>query len=249
MKTSPLRLLALAGLSTLALHAQQYGDGLDINVRSGIDGPEYTKRKHDPEYAKDPKRARIFLLARVKEEKTGENLVRPVNAIAIAKQVTAQLEAHGFHAMLPGQKPEIIVMVKYGRGRLPNPHSTDEADKQRLGLSNSDPLQVWQTHDKFVGQEQKRQRAAYEKLIIQVTAFEYPPPKDPKQKDVLLWMTTIFVDDPDHRDLNQISEKMLAQGAAYFDRDIGREDEVIFHTDLPEGRVHLGSPEVVKEAK
>jgi hypothetical protein len=62
-------------------------------------------------------------------------------------------------------------------------------------------------------------------------------------------MTTIYVDDPDHRDLNVIAEKMLATGAPYFDRHIDREKEVVINTALPEGHVKVGAPEVVPPSK
>jgi hypothetical protein len=62
-------------------------------------------------------------------------------------------------------------------------------------------------------------------------------------------MTTMFVDDPDHRDLNLIADQMLAQGAPYFDRHVGREEEVIINTVTNEGHVNVGPVEVVKDPK
>lgn len=58
-------------------------------------------------------------------------------------------------------------------------------------------------------------------------------------------MTTMHVDDPEHRDLNEISTKMLAAGVPYFDTHVARESEVVINTALPEGRVNVGTPEVV----
>ncbi len=63
----------------------------------------------------------------------------------------------------------------------------------------------------------------------------------------------MFVDDPDHRDLNLISEQMLVKGAFYFDRPINRDDEVIINTvsgfrgngPHPDAHVEVGTPEVV----
>jgi hypothetical protein len=125
---------------------------------------------------------RLFFLAHVSEEKTGENLVRPVDAIALAKDVTQQLEAQGFHAVLP-EKPDIVITVKYGRGFLSNPYTSTDTDKQYTTLSDSGGMQVWTTHEKFVGLNERAARMKYEKLIIQVRAWEYPPPKDPKKKE------------------------------------------------------------------
>jgi hypothetical protein len=62
-------------------------------------------------------------------------------------------------------------------------------------------------------------------------------------------MTTMFVDDPDHRDLNVIAAKMLEKGAPYFDRHIGREEEVIINTATAQGHVDVGPVEVVKDPK
>jgi hypothetical protein len=248
MKTL-LFVLAAGLLAAINVRAQQYGDGIDINIRSGVDSAEQQKRDHDPAYAKGPKRGRVFFMARVSEEKTGEKLVRPVDAGALAKEVVHQLEAQGFHAVQPGQKPDIVVTVKYGRGLVTNPYTSSDDDKQHTGLSDTDSIQVWPTHQHFVGMTEKMARLRYEKLIIQVRAWEYPPPTDPKKKEKLLWMTTMFVDDPDHRDLNVIATTLLAKGAPYFDRHIGREDQVIINTNTPEGHVNVGPIDVVKDPK
>jgi hypothetical protein len=58
-------------------------------------------------------------------------------------------------------------------------------------------------------------------------------------------MTTMHVDDPDHRDLNEIAPKLLASGAPFFDRPIDREQEVVISRPVREGQVKVGTPEVV----
>jgi hypothetical protein len=230
-----------------------------IGVRSGIDQAEKDKRDHDAQYAADPaKRLRLFLLARVSEEEAGsyEKLLKPVNARVLAEQVTKQLVSQGFRPVGPNQKPELIITVKYGRGQLmSNPYldldNLPPTDPRKVGqhsnLSDSDRVGV-QAHPNYVGLEEKRQRLKYEQLIIQVRAWKYPPPIDPKQKEELLWMTTMYVDDPDHTDLNAVAEKLLAAGAPYFDRHVEREKEAVIDTSLPEGRVNVGTPEVIKSA-
>jgi hypothetical protein len=246
LKHTLLRFLVVTSLlAPVVFRAQPSPPGMVIGVRSGVDSADKEKRDRDPAYANDPRRARLFVLAHVQEEKNGLKLVKTVNAVALAKEVTAQLVAQGFHPVQPGQKPDIVVTVKYGRGFLPNPYTDSDGDKQRTNLSNTDLLAVWPTHDRFVGLEHNRQRAAQESLVIQVRAWKYPPPKDPKKKEELLWMTTVHVDDPEHRDLNEISGKMLAVGAPYFDHHIAREGEVLINTALPEGHVNVGTPEVV----
>jgi len=253
-----IRFLAILTATLLvALPARAQTDvGMDINVRSGVDNAEQARRDQDPAYAKDPaKRLRVYFLARVQEEKTEERLVKPVDAVAIAQELTCQLAARGFRPVQPSQKPEMVITVKYGRGFVSNPYLDSsnilfgDLQKQHTNLSNSDPVSPWLMHDNFVGLEEKRQRARYEKLMIQVRAWKYPPPPDPKQKTELLWATTMYVDDPQHRDLNTIAAKMLETGAPFFDQHIGVEHEVVINTAMPEGRVKVGSPEVLADPK
>ena len=248
MHTSPLlaRALLVVALGCTVfptvLCAQQ---NLDITVRAGIDLAEKHRRDHDKEYAANPTRGRIYFLARIMEEKGETKLVKPVDAIALAKLLNKQLEAAGFHAALPGQKPEIVITVKYGKGYLNNPYSNQDGDHQITPLSNSDRVEYFQTHEKFVGYYERLVAGWQEKLVIQVRAWAYPPPPDPKQKEELLWATTMIVDDPDHRDLNLVADQMLAKGAAYFDRHVEKESEVVIHTAMLDGHVNVGPPEVV----
>jgi hypothetical protein len=253
--------LALAFLLSvqLAIVAQGQTSGMEIGVRSGIDNAEKARRDKDPAYAhNDRQRLRRYLLASIKEMKTDEKLVKPMDARAIANELKKVLQAQGFRAVGPGEKPEIILTVLYGRGMVLNPYL--EPDKLPIGdfrrglrgppnLSNSIPNTAVLTHDSFVGLEAKTQALNYEKLAIQVSAMKYPPPPDPKQKPELLWQTMMYADDPDHRDLNTVMPKLLASGAPYFDKHIDREREVKISTDLPAGHVNVGAPEVVTEPK
>jgi hypothetical protein len=249
MKITPLRLLAATLLGALAARGQ---DGaFEVNVRSGVDLQEQARRVHDPAYAQTiSQRGRRFFLARVSEEKNGLDLVKPVDAHALAKEVSRQLEAQGFHAVQGTEKPDIVITVKYGRGTLPNPYAASYEIGPGARLSNSgNATAVWgPLYDHFVGIEEKRQGAAYEKLAIEVRAWKYPPPADPKETEELLWATTMCVDDPDHRDLNLVAAEMIAAGAAYFDRPIKQEDAISTWTHLPDGHVKVGTPEVVPPA-
>ncbi len=117
MKITPLRLLAATLLGTLAARGEE--GPFQVEVRSGVDRHGGTERVHDPAYAQTiAQRGRRFFLAHVSEEKSGINLVKPVDAIAIAKEVSRPLEAHGFHAIQGTEKPDIVITVKYGRGYL-----------------------------------------------------------------------------------------------------------------------------------
>lgn len=254
MNYSTLSLLLISVFSLVTARAQSTSPELTIDVRSGIDQAEKDKRDHDPVYASDAsRRLRRFFLARVSEEKTEEKLIKPVDARYLAREVTRQLEAQGFHAVGPNQKPEIIVTVKYGRGWLmSNPYVDRDnlrpGDPRKTGqvsnLSDSDRPGP-EFHYREVGREGKMQVASLEKLIIQVRAWEYPPPADPKKKEKLLWLTNMNIDDPDHIDLNTVAAKMLEAGAPYFDKPIAREHDVMVSTAMPAGHVTVGTPEVV----
>ena len=250
MKKIPSTLLAAGLLLAPAIRAQQdSGMAIDIAVRSGIDDAEKKKRDHDPAYAEDLARhARLFLLASVKPAPSVEKLVNPVNAIALARELKRQLIAQGFQPARTDQKPEIIITVEYGRGWLSNPYSNSDQDKTITNLSDSDSLVTWHKLS-FSRLEERRQWADQEKLIIQVRAWKYPPPTGPKKKLTMLWMTTMHVDDPDHRDLGVLYPKLLAAGAPYFDRHIEREQEVVTTTEIPEGRVKVGPAEVIEDKK
>ena len=93
------------------------------------------------------------------------------------------------------------------------------------------------------GYEQKLQKAGFEKLFIRITAWAYP--SGPKGKTKMLWKAVMCVDDPDHRDLNTIAAEMVAAGAPYFDKEV-REPEAEIFRPLPDGRVNVGTPEVVE---
>jgi hypothetical protein len=253
--------LSLACLLSLLSAIVGYGqvNGMEIGVRSGIDNSEKARRDHDRAYGQDDhQRLRVYLLASIKEMKTDEKLVKPIDVNAIATELRKVLQAQGFRAVGRGEKPEIILTVMYGRGMVLNPF----IDPDRLppgdfrrgmrgppNLSNSVPNTPVLTHDHFVGLEAKTQALNYEKLAIQVSAMKYPPPPDPKKKPELLWQTMMYADDPDHRDLNTIMPKLLASGAPYFDKHLDREGEIKIWTDVPSGHVRVGPTEVVPDAK
>ncbi len=92
------------------------------------------------------------------------------------------------------------------------------------------------------GQQSKIQKASLEKLYIRVTGWQYP--SDPKAKAVMVWKTTVLVDDPDSWNLNAVAGGMLQAGAAYFDQQIEAK-ELEVHAPVPEGRVEVGAAQVV----
>lgn len=251
MKISPPHLFVVVLLALLpARAASPVLEGkpiMDIGVRSGIDLEENQKRKKDPAYAQDVSRhASVYFLAAVTPHPSVGPLVREVDAIAMAKELDQQLQAHGFVPVKPGQAPQIVITAEYGRGWLSNPYADESTGADHNNLTNRDPVMPpWHLKEIFfsLGDSEKRERADEEMLIIQIKAWQYPV--EPKKKPKLLWMTSMHVDDPDHRDLNDIYKKMLAAGAPHFDQPIDHDHEVVIDTRVPEGQVKVGTPTVV----
>ena len=260
----PLRLILSVGCSKKLLiglgfvvlllasgHAQTAA-GMQIGIRSGTSPAEKAKRDQDPVYARNrAKHGQVYVLASVKEETTEMKLIKPVDALAIAKEVKRQLQQQGFREAGPKERPDVIITVRYCRGTMPDPYINpdflpvpDRRAGQRVGLSDDDPVNYFQVHEVFVGIDAKIAALNQEKLAIQVRAWKYPPPADPKKKTELAWMTTMYADDPDHRDLNLIMPQLLAAGAPYFNQHLDREHPVEINTAMPEGHVNVGAPTV-----
>ena len=155
------------------------------------------------------------------------------------------------------ETPDIALTVVYGRGWLKNPY----LDEHTMPVGMSDPPVVsmkgtdiqQMIREREPGYEAKLQDASHEKLFIHLTAWEFPgkqpaPKTGKKKKPLELWKTTMVIDDPANRDLNQFIEKMLAAGAKYFDREI-KDEEAFVDTDLPEGTVKYGEAKVMPAHK
>ncbi|MDB6095032.1 MAG: hypothetical protein JWM32_2594 [Verrucomicrobia bacterium] len=227
---------------------------VDIRVRSGIDDAEKKKRDREAAYGQDlNQHARVFLLGSVKEVIGQVKLPHAVDARDIARELKRVLLAQGFREVATGGKPEFVVTAEYGVGNLPNPFRDELVDKQNdtikvvSNLSDSTVI-GFNDYDAF-RLDEKRTLADQQQLIIQVRAWKYPPPADPKAKPMMLWMTTMHVVDSPELDLNLLYPKLLASGAPFFDRHIEREREVVVETSVPVGTVTLGNPIVVEEGK
>jgi hypothetical protein len=250
-------LLAGAVLLGLPAHAVEPADDFAINVRTYVDRPFKGLRK-------EPLRehGKVYAIVSVEQiDNPANKLVRRVNEYALLKNLRQVLAKRGFREAPPDTKPEILLTVLYGRGWLKNPYLDDSViDELSGGIDgiNSYGARVVTIvgipkdviRHKEPGFEEKLQRADGEKLIINLTAWQYPEPRKPgekKQKPRELWHTTINTDDAD-QDLNQQMEKMLAAGAAYFDREMDKE-EVTTRSSMPEGHVDVGTPTVVEPTK
>ena len=206
---------------------------------------------------------KIYGIVSVQEIKSEEKLIKPIDEGALVSHLLQALDANGFHEFVPGQKPEILLTVGYGRGHVHNPyiHDTSElpggsppppspgtsghgpsgADAPTVSITGAFATQL--LDEKTPGWQAGLQKAEFEKLYIQVTAWQYPAKSN--DKPVMLWKSVIVVDDPDHVDLNEVAEKMLDAGAPYFDKEV-REPEVNIYKPMPEGHVRVGTPQVVE---
>jgi hypothetical protein len=241
-------LLAAGCLAGMAPRAWAQYDGLDIGVRSEIVDKPFGNS--DPKA--QPVHGKVYAIFAVQMIQSQDKLVKPVDATRLAGLVVQELDKHGYVRMLKGQKPDVLIHVLYGRGWLRNPYMAGSGPETPGGASSvagldlpsvtitGIPTQLFK--EKATGFEAKLQKAQYEKLCIRITAWQYPG--DAKAKPKQLWNTTMIVDDPDHRDLNTIAAEMLAAGSPYFDKEI-KEEEVDVTSPTPEGRVDVGTPEVV----
>lgn len=231
------------------LMAQSDDIPLNVGVRSTVDRPltPLGKRTADPA----PDHGKVYLIAFVKLLPGAEKLVKPVDEASMVKQLQAELDRHGFHQVKHGQKPDIVLGLFYGRGMLNNPYLAGTAATQD-NLQGPAYVQADQggiaqlMKQKGTGYEEKIQRAKYEKLVVHVLAMNYPKHQGDKPKEV--WMTTMNVDDPDHRDLNLYYKEMLAAGSPYFDKEI-TDPEVNIIGPPPEGHVNVGETKVVEGKK
>jgi hypothetical protein len=246
--------LGCALLATVPTRAQV--NQLDVGVRSTVvDKPT---SKSDLQKAKP--HGKVYGIVSV-QHVTGEGkLIKPVDEGMIMQVLSEELNANGFRLYKPGENPEILLTVYYGRGFVANPYaesggrtetpaqggSSAVSGGANGSLAPAPTLSVTGVPTSLMkglepGYEQKRQKARYEKLYIRVSAWQYPT--DPKAHVKQLWNATMVVDDPEHRDLNAVAAKMLAAGAPYFDKEIAEEVDV--YKPLPEGHVKVGTPEVV----
>ena len=251
-----LTIAALAGAGPAARAQEQ----LDVGVRSTVVDKPFGRVKSQLQAAKP--HGKIYGIVLVKQVKSQDKLVKPVDESAILQLLSTELNTHGYTLVAPGQDPEIVLTVYYGRGFLSNPYQIEGGRTETNALSSSVTSSGGQTlgapsiaitgiptqlfKEKGNGYEAKLQKAGFEKLYIRVAAWAYP--SKPKERARQLWNTTMVVDDPDHRDLNGVMEKMLKAGVAYFDHDI-TEPEVDVYEALPEGHVNVGAPEVVPAKK
>lgn len=243
----PLRFILFAALLALASSALA-GElsHLRIAVRSEVDRPFKG-------WGKAPLKShgKVYYIMYIKLGNPGpggaRELIKPVDEMLLRKLLVAQLAKQGFREMKPNEKPDILLTVMYGRGFLDNPYM----DGQRVDNDGVVNISAGDSTDHVAKArssiyQAKLQNARLEKLFINITAWAYPDTTKKKQKPKMLWKTTVLVDEPAHRDLNQFMEKMLATAAPHFDHPI-EDEEAIIQTKFPEGYVRVGEAKEVPE--
>jgi hypothetical protein len=168
-----------------------------------------------------------------------------VNKARLVQLLRTELHARGFTEITATQRPDVVLTVLYGRGWLRNPYLKGAMmDEVSDSIPTSTIVQPEQAlRQREPGYETKVQDAQQEKLFIRVTAWKYP--ETPQEKPANLWKTTMVVDDPANRDLNQVLREMLMAGGAYFDRQIDTE-EIRINSETPEGRVILAPMKILE---
>jgi hypothetical protein len=244
-----LPLLLAAGCLALLTPSARAQD-VDIGVRSKVMDKDLQWGHKNGGDAESGGHSKTFAILAIDEVKSDYKLVKPVDQENLLRQLFEQLLANGFTKYAKGTKPDILLAVSYGRGDMKNPYERDQGETPtsdgtpQMTITGAFAQQI--LDEKTPGYEANLQKASFEKLFIRVTAFEYPKEKGAKPK--MLWKTIIVADDPDHRDLNAIAAQMLKAGAPYFDRDL-KKPEVQFYQGMPEGKVNVGTPEVVPPTK
>jgi len=242
---------AVAGLVLLLSSAARANppSDLDIGVRADIDEPVKIDTKSGELPPNAAASGKIFALTPPQLAPSVVKLVKPVDQDALLAQLFQVLQRNDFRPAQPGEKPEIVITLHYGRGFLRNPYFGFGYGMQDALSSGVPTVTIFMPtgdniHGMGTGVEAKRQKSEYEKLFLLVSAWDYTKAKDGKPRR--LWKTLIYVDDPDHRDLGGVFKQMLAAGGPYFGQKIKKE-EVEISTALPEGHVKLGPTTVVDD--
>lgn len=246
----PRALALLAALAATVLRAED--NGLDINVRTTVELPPGKSLSAHP----------TFVMLPAIEIASPEKLVRPVpekTITAVHQLLQEKLQAQGYVGVTDKVRPEILITVQYGRGYLPNPYTLGKTTSEVPSASPPSGKMSGETgrsvtargvdvdyfkHHAF-NYESKAQLAAQEKLFVTIAAWDFASMQK-GTKRVRYWTTTVLVDDPDHRDLNQIYDQMISASAEFFNRQL-KHEEVEISTKVREGRVEVGIPKVVDE--
>lgn len=219
------------------------GVPLNIDIRAEVDQGWQGLSKRGP-----VAHGKVYALVSLKETKTQEPLLKPVDGHELLRLLRAELGANGYREIASGEKPDVVLTVTYGRGFLHNPHvergTIDELSPETPTANITSAKQAFKQREP--GFEEKMQRAQAEKLSITVSAWRLPAARG--EKPHLYWRTSMVTDNPAGRDLNLAMPALVKAGAKYFDRET-KEGEVTIKTTMPVGIVKLGPLNVIEEVK
>lgn len=232
--------LLLATTARLPAAAGEASPMVGIDVRSSVD-----ERWSGIHKLGAIAHGKVYGIASISETPSQDKLSRPVDVARLARQLRTELSARGFVEIAAGQKPDVVLTVHYGRGFLRNPYTEGMMLAETSeGLQTATIIMPDQLiRQREAGFESKLQAAQTEKLFIRVTAWKFP--EKSTEKPAQLWQTTMLVDDPANRDLNELSKEMLAAGADYFDRTMKREQVTVNPADR-KGQVTLRPLEIIE---
>jgi hypothetical protein len=221
---------------------------VEIGVRSAVDQRWNGVHKGGPiEHGK------VYLIASLKLAPSAEKLVQPVDEAGLLAQFRQVLNSRGFREGVADEAPDIVLTLLYGRGHLRNPYLANidgDISSGSLAPTAGESLLAASVNPRLYEKRQwghyehKLMVAQREKLFIRVTAWKFPG--DRQEKPAELWKTTMVVDEPDARDLNELYPKMLATGAHFFDRHLKEEEVTI--DPAKTGRVKLGPLNILEES-
>jgi hypothetical protein len=265
MKTPPFvsvaRVLSLCmgGVIVASLHGQE---GLDLKVRTAVEVPVPASLGPHPTFAMLP----------AVEVASPEKFVRPVSEttlLGVYKILQEKLVTTGYIGVADKIRPDLLITIQYGRGYLPNPY-TIGVSSSAMSAGSIDPNpgvarsegpgrmsgdagptvlqrgEMNQLKRYDMNYESKMQLAAQEKLFFTIAAWNFASMQKGATR-VRYWTTTVLVDDPDHRDLNQIYEQMITAAGEFLNRRLDGA-EVDVSTKIREGRVEVGIPRVLDPA-
>ena len=252
MRFLPFIFKFLRGPACVALLLLGAGSGRAVDSRASIPAVEIGVRSSvDERWEGVHKRGaithgKVYLIASLKESPSARKLVRAVDEAGLLAQLRRELNAQGFRESTAAEAPEVVLTLLYGRGHVRNPYLANIDGDEFSGSLAPTPMESAlaaavdpRLYDKrgWGFYEQKLLAAQKEKLFIRVTAWKFPG--DRKEKPAALWKTTMVVDEPEQRDLNELYPQMLAAGVRYFDRVIKQEEGTV-PASVPAGRVILG---------
>ena len=188
--------LVASVLLVLSAPARAYEkDALNIGVQSEVEGAA-AKPDH-PSAPGTDKPVVTYFLAAPHEVWSKWQLLKPVDPKFVAQEVRKVLQPKGYRPALKGEKPDVVIMVLYGRGWVHNPYPVPLTAPPGAFTSARDwnvrDVIKMQNSEAFVTSSSilndKQVRDDQEKLFIIVASWVWDPPALLKHKGKQLWYT------------------------------------------------------------